>query len=227
MVILLLNDFLPFSFYRQLLSWYTLSQNPNVSAVGSSTALLPLWVRCDMSDPAGTTWFGAENVSLRDKKVSGFKLYSVTCKGKCHIPQRLSASLALVLCHFNVSGNVSIGSSAERKSFTTLDELKQEHKKRHHPSSVSERCFYFVFEWMFIRYLHLFTLTDVIKRKRPVRLIWLCRCWKRNSWVSELHYGGFKMEQCGGHPWDPAPVCLSNTGRSYNITLNTWKTFEF
>ncbi|XP_075898925.1 protein zwilch homolog [Nelusetta ayraudi] len=93
---------------RQLLSWYTLSQNPNVSAVGSSTALLPLWVRCDMSDPAGTTWCGAENVSLRDKKVSGFKLYSVTCKG----------------------------SSAERKSFTTLDELKQEHKKRHHPSSM-------------------------------------------------------------------------------------------
>lgn len=78
MVILLPNIF---SFYRQLLSWYTLSQNPNVSAVGSSTALLPLWVRCDMSDPAGTTWFGAENVSLRDKNVSGFKLYSVTCKG--------------------------------------------------------------------------------------------------------------------------------------------------
>uniref|UniRef100_A0A7N8WKS9 Protein zwilch n=1 Tax=Mastacembelus armatus TaxID=205130 RepID=A0A7N8WKS9_9TELE len=80
---------------RQLLSLYTLSQNANVSAVDNNPALHPLWVRCDMSDPAGTTWFGAETVCVSNK-VSGIKLYSVTCK----------------------------------------DELKQEHKKRHHPSSM-------------------------------------------------------------------------------------------
>lgn len=69
-----------FSFNRQLLSLYTLSQNPNVSAVDNNPALYPLWVRCDMSDPAGTTWFGAETICVGNK-VSGVRLYSVTCKG--------------------------------------------------------------------------------------------------------------------------------------------------
>nr|XP_020474971.1 protein zwilch homolog [Monopterus albus]XP_020474972.1 protein zwilch homolog [Monopterus albus] len=93
---------------RQLLSWYTLSQNDNVSAVDHSTYLHPLWVRCDMSDPAGTAWFGAETVCVGNK-ISGVKLYSVTCKG----------------------------STVDKSSFITLDELKQEHKKRHHPSSMA------------------------------------------------------------------------------------------
>uniref|UniRef100_A0A8C4E3H7 Protein zwilch n=1 Tax=Dicentrarchus labrax TaxID=13489 RepID=A0A8C4E3H7_DICLA len=94
---------------RQLLSWYTLSQNANVSAVDNNPVLHPLWVRCDMSDPSGTTWFGAETVCMGNK-VSGVKLYSVTCKG----------------------------STVDKKSLVTLGDLKQEHKKRHHPSSVSE-----------------------------------------------------------------------------------------
>uniref|UniRef100_A0A7N6BXW0 Protein zwilch n=1 Tax=Anabas testudineus TaxID=64144 RepID=A0A7N6BXW0_ANATE len=97
-----------FSFFRQLLSQYTLSQNANVSAVDNNPALHPLWVRCDMSDPAETTWFGAETVSV-GSKVSGVKLYSVTCKG----------------------------ATLDKKSLITLDELKQEHKKRHHPSSMA------------------------------------------------------------------------------------------
>ena len=67
-------------FYRQLLSWYTLAQNAIVSAVDNNPALNPLWVRCDMCDPAKTTWFGAEKVCI-GSKVSGVKLYSVTCKG--------------------------------------------------------------------------------------------------------------------------------------------------
>ncbi|CAB1456876.1 unnamed protein product [Pleuronectes platessa] len=92
---------------RQLLSWYTLAQNANVSAVDNNPALNPLWVRCDMSDPAKTTWFGAETVCI-GSKVSGVKLYSVTCKG----------------------------AAIDKKTFITLDELKQEHKKRHHPSSM-------------------------------------------------------------------------------------------
>ncbi|XP_034735344.1 protein zwilch homolog [Etheostoma cragini] len=93
---------------RQLLSWYTLSQNANVSGVDNNPALHPLWVRCDMSDPARTTWFGAETVCM-GSKVSGVKLYSVTCKG----------------------------STVDKKSLITLDELKQEHKKRHPPSSMT------------------------------------------------------------------------------------------
>uniref|UniRef100_A0A665TUS3 Protein zwilch n=1 Tax=Echeneis naucrates TaxID=173247 RepID=A0A665TUS3_ECHNA len=92
---------------RQILSWYTLSQNPNVSAVDNNPDLLPLWVRCDMSDPARTTWFGAETVCMGNK-LSGVKLYSVTCKG----------------------------STVDKRSLLTLDGLKQEHKKRHHPSSM-------------------------------------------------------------------------------------------
>ncbi|XP_041794052.1 protein zwilch homolog [Chelmon rostratus] len=93
---------------RQLLSWYILSQNANVSAVDNNPALHPLWVRCDMSDPARTTWFGAETVCIGNK-VSGAKLYSVTCKG----------------------------STVDKRSLITLDELKQEHKNRRHPSSMT------------------------------------------------------------------------------------------
>uniref|UniRef100_A0A7N6ACA4 Protein zwilch n=1 Tax=Anabas testudineus TaxID=64144 RepID=A0A7N6ACA4_ANATE len=78
------------------------------SPVDNNPALHPLWVRCDMSDPAETTWFGAETVSV-GSKVSGVKLYSVTCKG----------------------------ATLDKKSLITLDELKQEHKKRHHPSSMA------------------------------------------------------------------------------------------
>lgn len=37
----------------------------------------------------------------------------------------------------------STGSSVDKKSFTTLDELKQQHMDRHHPSSVSSRLFLF------------------------------------------------------------------------------------
>lgn len=94
---------------RQLLSWYTVSQNSNVSPV-SDTGLDPLWVRCDMADPHRTTWLGAETV-CSGNKVSGVKLFSVTCKD----------------------------ATVDRSSFITLDELKQEHKKRHHPSSMVTR----------------------------------------------------------------------------------------
>lgn len=93
---------------RQLLSWYTLSQNANVSAVDNNPALHPLWVRCDMSDPARTAWVGAETVCTGNK-VSAVKLYSITCKG----------------------------STVDKKALITLDVLKQEHKKRHPPSSTA------------------------------------------------------------------------------------------
>ncbi|KAF7224365.1 protein zwilch homolog [Nothobranchius furzeri] len=92
---------------RQLLSWYTLSQNAGVLVVDNGLVLHPLWVRCDMSDPAGTAWFGAEPVCM-GSKVTGVKLYTVTCKE----------------------------STVDKKAFITLEELKQEHKKRHHPTSM-------------------------------------------------------------------------------------------
>ncbi|XP_052337055.1 protein zwilch homolog isoform X2 [Oncorhynchus keta] len=105
---------------RQLLSWYTMSQNSIVSPAVSPAdllppavspgPLLPLWVRCDMADPAGTTWLGAET-ACTGNKVSGVKLYSVTCAG----------------------------STVDKGTFITLDELKQEHKRRHHPSMMIAR----------------------------------------------------------------------------------------
>ncbi|XP_064846273.1 protein zwilch homolog isoform X2 [Oncorhynchus masou masou] len=105
---------------RQLLSWYTMSQNSIVSpAVSpadllppavSPAPLLPLWVRCDMADPAGTTWLGAET-TCTGNNVSGVKLYSVTCAG----------------------------STVDKGAFITLDQLKQEHKRRHHPSMMVAR----------------------------------------------------------------------------------------
>ncbi|XP_028970693.2 protein zwilch homolog isoform X2 [Esox lucius] len=105
---------------RQLLSWYTMSQNTAVPPAGSTplltppavnlAPLLPLWVRCDMADAAATAWLAAEPVCTGNK-VSGVKLYSVTCKG----------------------------STVDKGTFITLDELKQEHKKRHHQSSVVSR----------------------------------------------------------------------------------------
>ncbi|XP_030621173.1 protein zwilch homolog [Chanos chanos] len=94
---------------RQLLSWYTMSQNPNMPQVDDS-AFHPIWIRCDMNDPAGTTWMGAETVHS-GSKVAAVKLYSVCSKG----------------------------ATADKASFITLDELKQEHQKRHHPSAMVTR----------------------------------------------------------------------------------------
>lgn len=143
------------SFYRQLLSWYTLSQNSNVSAMDDSPALLPLWVRCDMSDPVGTAWFGAENLSLRDGNAPGVKFYSVTCRGNVTYLQDYLYLSHWVSCHLHVPPILrSTGSSVDKKSFPTLDELKQQHMDRHHPSSVSNKLF-----WIFSKFsLSIYTL---------------------------------------------------------------------
>ncbi|XP_036441159.1 protein zwilch homolog [Colossoma macropomum] len=91
---------------RQLLSWYAMSQNPNMAQV-EAHVLHPLWVRCDMSDPAGTSWLGAETVYVGGK-ATAVKLYTVSCKG----------------------------ATADETSFITMDQLKQEHQNRHHSSAV-------------------------------------------------------------------------------------------
>ncbi|XP_050990919.1 protein zwilch homolog isoform X2 [Labeo rohita] len=95
---------------RQLLSWYTMAHNPNMPLVEAPRSLHPLWVRCDKSDPCATAWLGVEAV-YSGNKTSGVKLYTVSCKGP----------------------------TADETSFTTLDELKQEHEKRHHASTVATK----------------------------------------------------------------------------------------
>uniref|UniRef100_A0A8C1MFJ4 Protein zwilch n=1 Tax=Cyprinus carpio TaxID=7962 RepID=A0A8C1MFJ4_CYPCA len=64
----------------QLLSWYTMAQNPNMPQVEAPGTLHPLWVRCDKSDPCATAWLGVETV-YSGNKTSGVKLYTVSCKG--------------------------------------------------------------------------------------------------------------------------------------------------
>ncbi|KAK3549209.1 hypothetical protein QTP70_034209 [Hemibagrus guttatus] len=91
---------------REILSWYAMSQNPNMSQVDAQV-LHPLWVRCDMQDPANTSWLGAETV-YTGNKATAVKLYTVTCKG----------------------------SSVDEASFMTMDQLKQEHQNRHHSTAV-------------------------------------------------------------------------------------------
>ncbi|XP_060779860.1 protein zwilch homolog [Neoarius graeffei] len=91
---------------REILSWYAISQNPNMSQVDVQV-LHPLWVRCDMQDRASTSWLGAETV-YAGNKATAVKLYTVSCKG----------------------------STVDEASFLTMDQLKQEHQNRHHSSTV-------------------------------------------------------------------------------------------
>ncbi|XP_073706281.1 protein zwilch homolog [Garra rufa] len=95
---------------RQLLSWYTMAHNPNMPQVEAPRTLPPLWVRCDKSDPCATAWLGVETV-YSGNKTCGVKLYTVSCKGP----------------------------TADETSFATLDELKREHEKRHHASTVATK----------------------------------------------------------------------------------------
>uniref|UniRef100_A0A3B4DZ76 Protein zwilch n=1 Tax=Pygocentrus nattereri TaxID=42514 RepID=A0A3B4DZ76_PYGNA len=97
-----------------LLSWYTMSQNPNMAQL-EGHVLHPLWVRCDMSDPAGTSWLGAETVYVGGK-ATAVKLYTVqTC------------CIAVLQ---------KVGATADETSFMTMDQLKQEHQNRHHSSAL-------------------------------------------------------------------------------------------
>uniref|UniRef100_A0A673LLR4 Protein zwilch n=1 Tax=Sinocyclocheilus rhinocerous TaxID=307959 RepID=A0A673LLR4_9TELE len=102
--------FYSLSFTRQLLSWYTMAQNPNMPQVEAPGTLHPLWVRCDKLDLCATAWLGVETV-YSGNKTSGVKLYTVSCKGP----------------------------TGDETSFTTLDDLKQEHEKRHHASTVATK----------------------------------------------------------------------------------------
>ncbi|XP_038436711.1 protein zwilch homolog isoform X11 [Canis lupus familiaris] len=65
----------------QLIGLYTMAHNPNMTHLKIHhpvTALPPLWVRCDSSDPEGTCWLGAELVTTNS--IAGIVLYTVSCK---------------------------------------------------------------------------------------------------------------------------------------------------
>nr|XP_014340570.1 PREDICTED: protein zwilch homolog isoform X1 [Latimeria chalumnae] len=100
---------------RQLLSWYTLAQNPNMDQLRNCNPVAvfpPLWVRCDSSDPEGTCWLAAEPIKMGNT-VTGINFISVTCKGP-------------------VIGNTSL---------LDLEGLKRIHKGRHHSSVVTTKGF--------------------------------------------------------------------------------------
>ncbi|XP_008014357.1 protein zwilch homolog isoform X1 [Chlorocebus sabaeus] len=73
---------LPVGKARQLIGLYTMAHNPNMTHLKINlpvTALPPLWVRCDSSDPEGTCWLGAELITTNDS-ITGIVLYVVNCK---------------------------------------------------------------------------------------------------------------------------------------------------
>ncbi|NXW81386.1 ZWILC protein, partial [Hirundo rustica] len=99
---------------KQLISLYAMVQNPNVTCLGSSdlVVLPPLWARCDGSDPQHTCWIGAEPLKAANK-VTGLNIYMVSCDGP----------------------------TADKTHFANLEELKMEHKIRHHSSVVTTKGF--------------------------------------------------------------------------------------
>ncbi|NXD19598.1 ZWILC protein, partial [Spelaeornis formosus] len=99
---------------KELISLYTMVQNPNVACLGMSdrVVLPPLWARCDGSDPQHTCWVGAEPLRPANK-VTGLNIYTVSCDGP----------------------------TADKTHFANLEELKMEHKMRHHSSVVSTKGF--------------------------------------------------------------------------------------
>ncbi|XP_062998268.1 protein zwilch homolog [Elgaria multicarinata webbii] len=105
---------LPISRARQLISFYTMSQNPNMNhlKIKKPALLPPLWVRCDRSDLKQTIWVGAEPLSTGNK-LTGIKLYTVTCSGP--------------ISNQNYSAD--------------LEELKEIHRMRHHSSDLTIKGF--------------------------------------------------------------------------------------
>ncbi|XP_054984945.1 protein zwilch homolog [Sorex araneus] len=73
---------LPVRRARQLIGFYTMAHNPSMTHLKIDqpvTALPPLWVRCDGSDPENTCWLGAELVTA-NSSITGIILYVVSCQ---------------------------------------------------------------------------------------------------------------------------------------------------
>ncbi|KFV46711.1 Protein zwilch [Gavia stellata] len=94
---------------KQLISLYTMVQNPNMThlKISEVVVLPPLWIRCDGSDPEHTCWLGAEPLKAGNK-ITGINFYMVT----------------------------SDGPTADKTCFANLEELKMAHKMKHHSSIV-------------------------------------------------------------------------------------------
>uniref|UniRef100_A0A6J0UKV0 Protein zwilch n=1 Tax=Pogona vitticeps TaxID=103695 RepID=A0A6J0UKV0_9SAUR len=105
---------LPVSRARQLISFYTMSQNPNMNhlKITMPTVFPSLWVRCDGSDPKQTIWLGAEPLNT-ENKLTGISLHTVNCTGP--------------VSNKNYSAD--------------LEELKERHKMRHHSSDLMIKGF--------------------------------------------------------------------------------------
>ncbi|XP_013922162.1 PREDICTED: protein zwilch homolog [Thamnophis sirtalis] len=95
---------------RQLISFYTMSQNPNMEhlQINHAVQFPPLWVRCEPSDPKQIIWLGAEP-SRNGNNLLGIKLHTVTCSGPVS------------------NSNYSID----------LEKLKEKHRMRHHASDLT------------------------------------------------------------------------------------------
>ncbi|XP_077173542.1 protein zwilch homolog isoform X2 [Paroedura picta] len=99
---------------RQLISFYTMSQNPNVAhlKISNPGPLPPLWVRCDGADPRQTIWLGAETLSAGNI-ATGITLHTVVSNGP--------------LSNKNCSAN--------------LEDLKESHRRRHHCTELMTKGF--------------------------------------------------------------------------------------
>ncbi|XP_051484286.1 protein zwilch homolog isoform X3 [Apus apus] len=99
---------------KQLISLYTMVQNPNMTHLNISdpVVLPPLWIRCDGSDPEHTCWLGAEPLKAGNK-ITGMNFYMVTCDGP----------------------------TTDKACFANLEELKMAHKMKHHSSIVTTKGF--------------------------------------------------------------------------------------
>ncbi|KAF1669878.1 ZWILC protein, partial [Pygoscelis papua] len=99
---------------KQLISLYTMVQNPNMShlKISELVVLPPLWIRCDGSDPEHTCWLGAEPLKAGNK-ITGINFYMVTCDGP----------------------------AADKTCFANMEELKMAHKMKHHSSIVMTKGF--------------------------------------------------------------------------------------
>ncbi|KFW65341.1 Protein zwilch, partial [Pygoscelis adeliae] len=99
---------------KQLISLYTMVQNPNMThlKISELVVLPPLWIRCDGSDPEHTCWLGAEPLKAGNK-ITGINFYMVTCDGP----------------------------AADKTCFANMEELKMAHKMKHHSSIVMTKGF--------------------------------------------------------------------------------------
>ncbi|NXU81717.1 ZWILC protein, partial [Oreotrochilus melanogaster] len=99
---------------KQLISLYTMAQNPNMThlKISEQVVLPPLWIRCDGSDPEHTCWLGAEPLKAGNK-ITGINFHMVTCDGPI----------------------------ADKTCFANLEELKMAHKMKHHSSVVMTKGF--------------------------------------------------------------------------------------